>query len=356
MKLIRKTSKPVAGENSVVVNEIGGEEILQFAKKTTVNNLLDKANEMQSMCVDSTESVNSCDVSFDVEGYYMNCASSNSWEAKFTKHSLSQFGLRYGIPYSYIQRCTSADLKGLICHNFNEWVNVDKGKILVRRFNVGEKSFVRGILSTRYKEYDTPKIIKDVLNSPLNDWEVKQYLLSPERFHMRLVGNDFLDVEGEDLKIGLNIDSSDVGRNSINLQLIIFRQVCSNGLILPYSVGKYFRQVHIGEGAEELPKRIVAKLDEISEIKEVAERMIRRTINQIELPFDIKSEEEMARFRQHSGITKDFLNKVLEMFEMRKSERPRWEFINCMTEVAQEYGIDSRLMFERAAGNLLVAA
>ena len=356
MKLIRKTTSKPIEENPVILNEIGGNEILQLAKKTTVNGLLKKAEEMQNMCVDSIESVNFCDVSFDAEGYNMDCVSDNAWKAKFTKHSLSQFGLRYGIPSSYIQRCTNADLKGLVCRNFNEWIDLDKGKILVRRFNAENSSYLRGILITLYKEYDTPKIIKDVLNSPLNDWEVRQYLLSPERFHMRLVSGEKLNVDGEDLEVGLNVDSSDVGRNSLNLQLIIFRQICSNGLILPYSIGKYFRQVHIGEGAEELPKRIAAKLEEIPELKKIAERMICKTMDIRELPFDIESEEEIQKFRLYNGLTKDFLNKVIEMYETRQSNKPRWEFINCMTEVAQKYGIDSRLQFERVAGNLLVAA
>lgn len=378
MKLVSKKSKKdlmfslkTSNEvNPVEVLDVGGLEVLTNVapnESVSIEDFLQKSEEMQSYCMDNVVPIRFCEVLDFSDGkgipeYHLDFVGTNDNDecfiSTFTKHSLSQLGMRYGISSSYIQRCTNAGMRELVCKNFNEWIDIDKGNVFIRRYKspVDDKDYVRGILSTKYKSYDAHKIVSAVFNSPVNDWELRQYLLTPERLHMRLVSGEKLKVNGEDLEIGLNIDSSDVGRNSLNLQLIIFRQICSNGLILPYSVGNYYRQVHTGIGAEEFPERIVAKLNEISKVKEIAEKMINKTMDVIELPFDIESEDEIVRFRQYSGVTKDFLNKVIELYKTRKSDSPRWEFINCMTEVAQEYGIDSRLQFERAAGSLLVAA
>lgn len=355
MKLVSRKSKVI--KPVVIIGKPDGNELLQTAREIKSFDILDKAVEMQKKCEDVTVSVNSCSVLFgDDIPYVLKFDDGNSnWRALLTKHSISQFGFRYGISSSYIQRCTLADLKGLVCENFNEWISHDNGKLLIRKYHSNE-DYVRGILSTRYKQYDTCEIMKDITSSVVSDWEVKQYLLSPERFHLRLVSGEKLNVAGEDLFVGLNVDSSDVGRSSINLQLIIFRQVCSNGLILPYSIGSLYRQIHLGEGAEKFPDRIAAKLNEVAEIKSIAEQMINHTMGK-KLPFDLLKEEELLKFRQSTGVTKSFMDKVIELYHQRNySKNARWNLINCMTEVAQGYDIDLRLQFERAAGSLLVAA
>lgn len=367
MKLIaRKVKEPPILQTSSPVNvaEIGGKEILHNVrpeKQVSAKDLLCAAEKMQKKCADDIVSVKFCEV-MDAKGtsqYNFNFSAEkveDSWEAKMTDYSLAQFGFRYGIPSSYIKRCTLSGMKDLVCENFNRWIDYDNGKLLVRRFDDGAEKYVRGILSTRYTRYDTDSILRDVVKSEVNDWEVRQYLLSPERFHMRLVSGEKLNVAGEDLEIALNVDSSDIGRNSLNLTVIIFRQICSNGLILPYSVGSLFRQVHKGIGAEKLPDRIAAALQSVPEIKRKAEEMINHTMGH-KMPFDVFDDDAVTKYRQSTGVPKDFMTKVIEMYgEQKMSKNARWNFINCMTEVAQEYGIDTRLDLERAAGNLLIAA
>lgn len=358
MKLIRPKKSVEKIISNAVLSELNEKELLQSTDSVTSQGIYESAVKMQNLCKDDIVFLNSCLLGFgDDISYVLKFDNGDSnWRALLTKYAISQLGFRYGISLSYIQKCSLANLKGLVCENFNQWMGIDGGKVLVRRFFSKDGEYVRGILSTRYKKYDTSEIMRDIMDSPISDWKVKQYLLSPARFHLRLVSEEKLDVAGEDLFIGLSIDSSDVGRSSINLQFIIFRQVCNNGLILPYSVGSYFRQVHLGEGAERLPDRIMAKLNEAIDIKREAEYII-NNVRGKELPFDLAKEEEVLKFRQTTGITKSFMDKVIELYIQRNYKgNERWDLINCMTEIAQGYDIDIRLQFERAAGNLLIAA
>lgn len=360
MKLLVRKKPPVT---PVSLSEIGGKEILHNVRpenRVSIDDLLCAAEKMQRRCTDDVVKVKYCEVmdAPETSNFKFTFAAENpddGWEAVMTDYSLAQFGFRYGIPSSYIKRCTLAKMKDLVCENFNRWIDYDEGSLLVRRYDDGE-NYVRGILSTRYARYDTDLILRDVANSRICNWEIRQYLLSPERFHLRLVSDEKLNVAGEDLEIALNVDSSDIGRNSLNLQVIIFRQICSNGMILPYSVGNLYRQVHKGVGAEKFPDRIAAALQSVPEIKRKAEEMINRTMG-TRLPFDVDNEDAVTRFRQSFGVPKDFVKKVIEMYKQGNDEKnARWNFINCMTEIAQGYGIDTRLDLERAAGNLLIAA
>ena len=42
-----------------------------------------------------------------------------------------------------------------------------------------------------------------------------------------------LPIDGEDLFAGITLDSSDVGRSGLYVRFFIYKQVCTNGLIIP---------------------------------------------------------------------------------------------------------------------------
>lgn len=71
---------------------------------------------------------------------------------------------------------------------------------------------------------------------------------------------------------------------------------------------------------------------------------------------NIEDEEQVERFRINHKIPKDTMSLILQGLKEEKYGKPSvWSFINVMTEVAQDYTLDTRIDIEREAGRLLVA-
>ena len=60
------------------------------------------------------------------------------------------------------------------------------------------------------------------------------------------IENEMLNIDGEDLFAGITLDSSDVGRSGLSVRFFIWKQVCTNGLVISKSAANLFRQKHIG--------------------------------------------------------------------------------------------------------------
>lgn len=287
-------------------------------------------------------------------GYYIDL---NGEKYNFTKHSLSQIGNRYGIPYSYISKCGKVNYQDLIETNFSRWIKDDKAVAMFRTYKERDVNYLRGFVSVKYVRFDTKELLSKIYDSPLADWDVRGYLISPSRFSLRLVSP--MEVGTDDLYFGVNIDSSDVGRRSISIRALLYRQVCSNGLILPISNGILYRQVHIGSGAEDMPNKVAASLKNVPMLIEKARKMI-DDVTHFPIPFVIGDEEKEIAFRRKYKLGKEFMENVITMYQNQQAtgefavNTNKWYFINCMTEVAQKYDIDTRLEYEKAAGSLLV--
>ena len=199
-----------------------------------------------------------------------------------------------------------------------------------------------------------------VINSNMDihkNYSVRNWLINPERLHVRLVSDERLNVPSdEDLFMGVNLDSSDVGRSSLRLSVIIFKQVCTNGLILPQGISKVYRQIHFGAGVDRFEDNVIVALNAVSQMKEVAEEVITKAGSK-KLPFDIEDEEQVERFRVSHKVSKDAMSLILQGMKEEKYGKPSvWSLINVMTEVAQDYTLDTRIDIEREAGRLLLVA
>jgi hypothetical protein len=222
-----------------------------------------------------------------------------------------------------------------------------------------KEPMIRAMLTEKYKAFDTFDIMK-VVNSNTDihkNYSVRNWLINPERLHVRLVSDERLNVESdEDLFMGVNLDSSDVGRSSLRLSIIVFKQVCTNGLILPQSISKVYRQIHFGAGADRFEENVIVALNAVSQIKEIAEEVITKAGSK-KLPFDIEDEEQVERFRVSHKVSKDAMSLILQGMKEEKYGKPSvWSLINVMTEVAQDYTLDTRIDIEREAGRLLLVA
>ena len=339
-------------------------EFLHSAKNGTVpvSDLLDFAREQDKKCFDEVVDFSEVTASFEeLMGKQEVHLNRQGNEGFFTPYSSSQLFSRFGIPNSYAKYCMNNGGNELLIENLEHWREKFGGKYLLRYYDMegSKEPMIRAMLTEKYKAFDTFDIMK-VVNSNTDihkNYSVRNWLINPERLHVRLVSDERLNVESdEDLFMGVNLDSSDVGRSSLRLSIIVCKQVCTNGLILPQSISKVYRQIHFGAGADRFEENVIVALNAVSQIKEIAEEVITKAGSK-KLPFDIEDEEQVERFRVSHKVSKDAMSLILQGMKEEKYGKPSvWSLINVMTEVAQDYTLDTRIDIEREAGRLLLVA
>jgi hypothetical protein len=130
----------------------------------------------------------------------------------------------------------------------------------------GKGLALRGVLSSRYARLDNGQLLDCLL--PLVDerFRVSWSALTAESFHLRLVdpalSRDVLP--GDRLYVGLHVGNSEVGKRSVSIDAILFRVLCSNGLIRVVAGQGLLRQRHVSfdppRFRERLSKAISAAL------------------------------------------------------------------------------------------------
>lgn len=274
-----------------------------------------------------------------------------------TRHSLSQLCNKIGVPIRYIDKCIDSGRLDLAEENINSWVD-DFGKnLFIREY----KDSIRGVLSDRYSVLDTPYImesINDVLD--FDEYKIKGYYLSPERFHARIVQREMMNINGEDLFAGIQIDSSDVGRSILVVKFMIWKQVCTNGLCLSQGGGVLFQQKHIGIDASEFRNGFVNSLSNIPTLVEYSKDLIeeaRRDGNKYSMKnmSEQQIQDFIERVKMKTKLSDEGVNKVIQ-FMTDKYGFSKWGYVNSLTEVAQDYTLERRLEIEKIAGDVLLVA
>ena len=273
-----------------------------------------------------------------------------------SRYALGQLGSKIGVPVRYLEKCIESGRIDLAQDNVNSWLEDYNKDLFIREYDGG----IRGILSSKYSVCDSHEILKVVDDAvDLRNYKIKGSYLNEERLHVRLISKEMLPIEGEDLFAGLFIDSSDVGRSILTVKFGIYKQVCTNGLVIAKAGGTLFEQKHIGISSEEFHQGLVASLSRVDELTEYAIGSIERTRERYN-HWDSNSEhpEEIQEFinyiRQQTNLSQDSASKVINLMNT-KYEDTRWGLINSITEVAQDFTLERRLELERIAGNMLVA-
>lgn len=304
--------------------------------------LMDKANEIQSKCRD-----------YSVKAHQITMG--NMLKLNFGGHSLPMSDLATGhlcgklqVPSRYFNRLVDAKQNELAAANINCWLNDDKRTLFLREYD----GRIRGVLSGSYSVYDAPEILQTVAEvfDP-STFKLKGSFINEERLHLRLIENTMLDIEGEDLFAGITLDSSDVGRAGLSVKFFIYKQVCTNGLVIAKSAAQLFRQKHIGITHEDFAAGLTEGLQTFYELKEKITESIKATA---EIPVTEDIDELLKEIKETTKLSDEAAEEVIE-YMVAKYDKNKWGLINGITEVAQNYTLERRIELETIAGNMLVA-
>lgn len=142
-----------------------------------------------------------------------------------------QLGTHLKIPAAYYDRMLSTH-PGLLAQNVNAWFEKEPSKRMLRTMGGTARAF----LSNRYRRIDNLEIAKTVLPilGEMKGARFESCQVTDSRMYIKVV-NTRLEAEvvpGDIVQAGVVISNSEVGLGSVCIQPLVYRLVCSNGMII----------------------------------------------------------------------------------------------------------------------------
>ena len=158
----------------------------------------------------------------------------------------NQMGTYLGIPAKYYDKMRGENPE-LLAENINSWFNKQPKTRMVRSLDGTARAF----LSDRYRRIDNFEIAQTVLPiiGEMPDAKIESCEVTDERMYIKVV-NPRLTTEvvpGDIVQSGLMITNSEVGLGSMTIQPLVYRLVCSNGMVVNDAKT---RKYHVGRGNE----------------------------------------------------------------------------------------------------------
>ena len=158
-----------------------------------------------------------------------------------TEHSHNQIAQRLDIPKKYYDR-VRVDHPELYERTVNTFLHKESELRMVRTLD----NHARAFLSNRYRTLDNAELAEAVL-PVLGELRATVESCEVTQSHLYIQAS-LLHIEtevtpGDVVRSGIIISNSEIGAGSVQIQALIFRLVCSNGLILP---DKSIKKNHVG--------------------------------------------------------------------------------------------------------------
>lgn len=158
----------------------------------------------------------------------------------------NQIGTKLNIPAKYYDKMRQEN-PSLLAVNVNSWFNKDPKPYMVRTLD----GVTRAFLSDKYRRIDNYEIAEQVLPiiGEMPDARVESCEVTDQRMYLKVV-NPRLTTEvvpGDVVQSGILITNSEVGLGSFTVQPLVYRLVCSNGMVVNDA---RTRKYHVGRGNE----------------------------------------------------------------------------------------------------------
>ena len=173
-----------------------------------------------------------------------------------------QIGSTLGIPAKYYDQMRKLKPE-LLAENVNAWFADRDQSYMIRSMDYGNGRVARALLSDRYRRIDNMEIASAVL--PLfagqADMQVMSCEVTENRMYLKIV-NKRLEMDvvpGDTVQGGVIISNSEVGLGAVSVQPLLYRLVCTNGLIIN-DFGE--RRTHVGRAAKAVEDSFTLYSDE----------------------------------------------------------------------------------------------
>ena len=155
-----------------------------------------------------------------------------------------QIGTALGIPSKYYDKMRKEN-PSLLATNVNSWFNQDPKMRMVRTLDGTARAF----LSDKYRRIDNFEVAQTVLPiiADMPDARIESCEITDSRMYIKVV-NPRLTTEitkGDIVQSGILITNSEVGMGSLTVQPLVYRLVCTNGMVVNDAK---MRKYHVGRG------------------------------------------------------------------------------------------------------------
>lgn len=181
-----------------------------------------------------------------------------------------QVGATLGIPAKYYDQMRKLK-PGLLAENVNSWFSDRDQSYMIRSMDYGNGRVARALLSDRYRRIDNMEIASNVL--PLfagrEEMEVISCEVTENRLYLKIVNHrlEMAVAPGDYVQAGVVISNSEVGLGAVSVQPLVYRLVCTNGMVCN-DFGE--RRTHVGRQAKGLEDSFNIYSDETLEAEDKA--------------------------------------------------------------------------------------
>ena len=142
-----------------------------------------------------------------------------------------QLGTHLKIPAAYYDRMLTS-YPELLAQNVNAWFRREPVRRMIRTMGGTARAF----LSSRYRRIDNLEVARAVLPiiGEMQGVHFESCQITDSRMYLKVV-NTRLQAEvtpGDVVQAGIIISNSEVGQGSVSVQPLVYRLVCSNGMVV----------------------------------------------------------------------------------------------------------------------------
>lgn len=212
---------------------------------------------------------------------------------------------------------------------------------------------LRAVLTERYCPLDNRALLESLRKSLPPHLQVQWVALDDESLHLRLFDPNLRrDVRSDDpLQAGLHIANSEVGKRSVTVDAVVYREVCSNGLVRLLKGKSILQQRHIGVA----PAHFTVLLRQaMQQALYAAHEFTEQMALAAQAPLrDV--EAELKHLVSHWHLTQNFVEQVKTSLQREDARYQESVFglVNAVTHAAQSLDADRRYEMEVVAGKLL---
>ena len=218
-----------------------------------------------------------------------------------------------GIPAKYYDIMQSQKPE-LLAQNVNAWLSDRDNSYMIRTMEYGGGRVASALLSDRYRRIDNMEIASAVL--PLfagsDQYEVISSEVTENRMYLKILSRrlEMEVVPGDYVQAGVVISNSEVGLGSVNVQPLVYRLVCTNGMIVN-DMGE--RKNHVGRAAKAVEDSFHIYSDETMEAEDKAFLLKLRDVTMAAIE-EGRFAQVVGKLKESAGIP--ITGKVTEVVEL----------------------------------------
>ena len=214
----------------------------------TGKSLIELATELQRQSEAKQDFVTSTEnLELQPSGELVLTKSNDALSFPTSENAHTQIAQNLKIPVKYYRRMR-LEAPELLATNVNTWFADQPKRRMIRTLDGNARAY----LSDRYRRLDNfqlADVVFNVLSEMGNNVEVVSSELTENRMYIKAINQGLqLDVKpGDTVQAGICISNSEVGLGSLSVEPLIYRLVCTNGMIArDFSTRKY----HVGRAMD----------------------------------------------------------------------------------------------------------